>query len=138
MLVPRYDASEIPEMTQKVAEAAFPKGNKVMEIRKTLGVIFTDEDFQAIYPSIGQPAESPSKLAMATVLQYMEQLTDREAAKAVRSRIGWKYLLGLELTDAGFDYSILSEFRQRLIKGEKEALLLEKVITKCNEKGFLS
>ena len=137
MLVPRYDASEIPEMTQKVAEAAFPKGNKAMEIRKTLGVIFTDEDFQAMYPSIGQPAESPSKLAMVTVLQYMEQLTDREAAEAVRSRIDWKYLLGLELTDAGFDYSILSEFRQRLIKREKEALLLEKVITKCTEKGFL-
>ena len=136
MLIPQYD-HEIPEMTRAVAEAAFPKGNRVMKIRETLGIIFDDTDFQDLFPRLGQPAESPSKLALVTILQYAENLTDREAADAVRSRIDWKYLLGLELTDAGFHYSVLSEFRQRLIAGSKESILLEKVIQSCAEQGLL-
>ena len=114
MLVTQYD-HDIPEMTKAVAEAAFPKGNKVMKIREVLGIIFNDADFQDMFPRLGQPAESPGKLALVTILQYVENLTDRDAADAVRGRIDWKYLLGLELTDAGFHYSVLSEFRNRSV-----------------------
>jgi transposase len=56
-------------------------------------------------------------------LQFAEGLTDRQAADAVRGRIDWKYALGLELTDPGFDYSVLSEFRTRLVTGSAEARL---------------
>jgi transposase len=136
MLVPQYD-HDIPEMTKAVAEAAFPKGNKVMKIREVLGIIFNDADFQDMFPRLGQPAESPGKLALVTILQYVENLTDRDAADAVRGRIDWKYLLGLELTDAGFHYSVLSEFRQRLVSSRKEGLLLEKVIQSCAAQGLL-
>jgi transposase len=136
MLTPNYN-HEIPEMTVKVAKAAFPKGNAVMKIRDELGPLFADDEFAALYPAIGQPAESPARLALVTILQFMENLTDREAADAVRSRIDWKYLLGLELTDPGFHYSVLSEFRQRLLEQEAENLLLDQILEQCEASGLL-
>ena len=93
MLTPNHN-HEIPEMTVKVAKAALPLGNAVMRIRDELGPLFEDGEFTAMYPSIGQPAESPARLAQVTVLQFKENLPDREAADAVRSRIDLKYALG--------------------------------------------
>ena len=136
MLTPN-DKYEIPAMTAEVARAAFPKGNAVMKLRDELGPLFEDVDFAALYPPIGQPAESPARLALVTLLQFMENLTDREAADAVRSRIDWKYLLGLELTEAGFHYSVLSEFRQRLLAYSKEGMLLEQIVERCVAAGLL-
>lgn len=71
--------------------------------------MYQDEHFATLYPVEGQPAYEPWRLALITVLHYAEGLTDRQAANAVRERIDWKYALGLELTDAGFDFSVLSE-----------------------------
>lgn len=127
----------VPEETAKVAKAAFPKGNIYLALRDELGTIFSDEEFAELYPNLGQPAESPARLALVTLMQYMENLPDRQAADAVRSRIDWKYLLGLELCDPGFDYSVLSEFRNRLIGGEKERHLLDRLLQRCKEKGLL-
>jgi transposase len=128
---------EIPEETVQVAQAAFPKGNRLMTLRDALGSIFEDEAFAELYPSLGQPAESPGRLALVTVLQFMEQLTDREAADAVRGRIDWKYALGLELRDPGFHYSVLTEFRQRLIEHQATQLLLNRILERCQEKDLL-
>jgi transposase len=136
MLTPNYD-HEIPEMTVEVAKAAFPKGNAVMTIRDKLGALFEDAEFVALYPTVGQPAESPARLALVTILQFMENLTDREVADAVRSRIDWKYLLGLELTDPGFHYSVLSEFRQRLLEQGAEDILLNQILAQCEAAGLL-
>jgi transposase len=93
----------VPEETQCVARAAFPKGNLYMRMRDELGEIYSDDTFSELFPGRGQPAESPGRLAWVTVLQFSEGLSDRQAADAVRGRIDWKYVLGLELTDAGFD-----------------------------------
>lgn len=71
------------------------------------------------------------------MLQFVENLSDRQAADAVRGRIDWKYLLGLDLTDPGFDASVLSEFRARLIEGHAEQLLLEKMLALFQKKGWL-
>jgi transposase len=76
--------------------------------------VFSDQAFKTLFSSRGQPAATPWRLALVTVLQFAEGLSDRDAAEAVRARIDWKYLLGLELADPGFDYSILSRFRDRL------------------------
>lgn len=136
MLKPGFHPA-IPEETVKVAKAAFPNGNMYLSLRDTLGPIFEDEMFQDLYPALGQPAESPGRLALITVMQYVENLSDRQAAEAVRSRIDWKYMLGLTLEDPGFDFSVLSEFRQRLLQGEAETLLLEKLLERCEAMGFL-
>jgi transposase len=132
MLIPDYN-QDIPESTVEVAQAAFPKGNPYLTLRDKLGTIYADEDFIELFPELGQPALAPWRLALVTVVQFRENLTDRQAAEAVRSRIDVKYLLGLELTDPGFDFSVLSEFRSRLLEGEAEALLLEKLLSICRE-----
>jgi transposase len=128
---------DIPELTRLVARAAFPEGSVVMTMRDELGRIFQDDEFAGLYPKLGQPAESPGRLALVTVMQFIENLADRQAAHAVRGRIDWKYALGLELSDPGFHYSVLSEFRQRLIAGGAERLLLEKLLERCETKELL-
>jgi transposase len=74
---------------------------------------------------------------LITVLQFVENLSDQRAADAVRGRIDWKYLLSLDLTDSGFDASVLSEFRTRLVEQHAEGLLLEKMLTLFGQKGWL-
>ncbi len=127
----------VPEHTIRVARAAFPKGNPYLTLRDQLGVIFHDDDFVDLYPETGQPGLSPWRLAWVTILQFRETLADRQAAEAVRARIDWKYFLGLELTDAGFDFSVLSEFRDRLLAGSAEERLLDKLLARCQAHGLL-
>lgn len=129
--------TDVPVETGRVAKAVFPKGNEYTILRDELGSIFTDEHFAELYPSRGQPGVAPWRLALVTVLQFMENLSDRQAANAVRARIDWKYLLGLELTDKGFHYSVLSEFRDRLLDGESEQKLLDKILGRLQERGLL-
>src|SRR5947208_6318528 len=89
----------VPEETARVAHAAFPRGNVAMQVRDTLGAIYTDEAFADLFPTHGQPALAPWRLALVTVFQFMEGLTDRQAADAVRDRLAWKYALSLDLCD---------------------------------------
>jgi transposase len=123
-------AYQVPEETQRVARAAFPRGNPSMQVIDTLGIIYQDEHFAALFPTRGQPAEAPARLALVTVLQFAEGFSDRQAADAVRGRIDWKYVLGLELTDPGFDHTVLSEFRTRLLAGGAERVLLDTLLTR--------
>jgi transposase len=127
----------VPEATQRIARAAFPHGNIYMQVADRLGNIYHDAQFIALFPTRGQPAEAPARLALATVLQFAEGLSDRQAADAVRSRIDWKYILGLELTDPGFHHTVLSEFRTRLVTGEAEQLLLDTLLTLARTQGLL-
>ncbi|MEJ2738184.1 MAG: IS1182 family transposase [Anaerolineae bacterium] len=123
------DFSVVPEETARVARAAFPKGNAYMTLRDELGVIYEDYAFAPLFGSPrGRPAESPGCLALVTALQFAENLADRQAADSVRGRIDWKYLLGLELTDPGFDYTLLHEFRNRLLENEAEQKLLDELL----------
>jgi transposase len=128
---------QIPEETQRVARAAFPRGNSYMQIADTLGIIYEDAQFAALFPTRGQPAEAPARLALATVLQFAEGLSDRQAADAVRGRIDWKYVLCLELTDPGFDHTVLSEFRTRLLMGGAERVLLDTLLMRLRARGLL-
>src|SRR5215472_922537 len=128
----------VPEETARVAHAAFPKGNPYLLLRDTLATIFQDDDFAALFPLVGQPGLPPWRLALVTIMQFREHLADRQAAEAVRARIDWKYLLGLDLTDAGFDFSALSEFRDRLLAGSAAELLLDKLLERCRALGLLT
>lgn len=127
----------IPELTVRITQAAFPKGNTFILMRDSLGTIFTDLDFAELFPDRGQPAISPWRLALVTIMQFVEGLSDRQAAEAVRSRIDWKYALSLELTDPGFDFSVLCEFRGRLIDGSAEQMLLNNLLKRFQELGLL-
>ena len=131
------EISPVPEETARVARAVNPKGNVFMSMRDELSSIYEDQMFAALFPQRGQPAEAPWRLALVTVMQYMAGLSDRQAAEAVRERIDWKYALSLELTDLGFDFSLLSEFRARLLEGGAEAQLLHALLDLCKDRGWL-
>ncbi|MFJ4009650.1 IS1182 family transposase [Streptomyces sp. NPDC090026] len=127
----------IPAETVRVARAAFPKGSLAIRVRDELGPLFTDEEFADLFPVRGRPAWSPGRLALVVVLQFVEGLTDRQAAEAVRARIDFKYALGLRLDDPGFDFSVLSEFRDRLVEADAGRRVLDGILIAAREKGLL-
>jgi transposase len=133
----RDDSPAIPAETVRVAQAAFPRGNPYLRMRDALGPIYADPAFAGLFPKEGQPALAPAQLALVTIMQFAEGLSDRQAADAVRSRIDWKYTLALALTDPGFDASVLSEFRSRLVAGQAETLLFETLLTHLHTRGLV-
>jgi len=130
-------ADPIPDDTGRVAHAAFPHGHRHLRLRDTLGTLYEDATFAPLFSARGRPAEAPWRLALVTALQFAENLTDRQAADAVRDRLSWKYLLGLELADTGFDFTILSDFRARLVEGDAAHLLLDALLDRCKDAGLL-
>src|SRR4051812_5399868 len=127
----------VPDDTARIARAAFPRGNPYVLLRNRLGPVFDDTGFADLYPQRGQPAYTPWRLALVTLLQVREGLSDRQAAEAVRARIDWKYLLALDLADAGFDHTVLCEFRGRLLDGDASERLLARVLDTAREAGLL-
>lgn len=128
---------EVPEQTAIAARAAFPAGSLAMRVRDELPDLFADAEFAAAFGKRGKPGISPAQLALVTVLQFAENLPDRQAAHAVAARIDWKYALGLELTDPGFDFSVLSKFRARLVSAGLEEKVLELLLARCAELGLV-
>jgi transposase len=108
-----------------------------MHIHDQLGTLFSEQDLAHLYPAVGQPAESPRRLLWVTLFQFMEGLSDRQAADAVRRCLDWKYALALELTDPGFDHSVLSEFRDRLLAADAGIGLLNQLLARCRTAGLL-
>ncbi|MEU8976863.1 transposase, partial [Streptomyces monashensis] len=134
------ESGEIPAETVRVARAAFPKGSLAIRVRDELGAMFADEEFADLFPARGRPAWSPARLALVLVLvlQFAEGLTDRQAAEMVRARIDVKYALGLDLDDAGFDFSVLSEFRDRLVEADAGRRVLDGILAAGRRKGMAS
>jgi transposase len=128
---------EVPAVTARVAKKAFRKGSLAIRARDELGAWCVDADFTGAYGVRGAPGISPAQLAMVTVLQFAENLTDRQAADAVRGRLDWKYALGLALDDEGFDFSVLSEFRDRLVAAGAERVIFDLLLERLKDRGLL-
>ena len=137
MLLPSQPPPSVPDDTARIACAAFRRGNPYVLLQDKLGAVFADADFADLYPKLGQPAYAPWRLALVTLMQFREGLSDRQAAEAVRGRIDWKYLLALDLADAGFDFSILCEFRARLLQHKATERLLNCLLDAAREGGLL-
>ena len=108
-----------------------------VEIRDRLGQWLADEDFAAAFGIRGRPGWPPSRLALVTVLQRAEKLTDRLAAEAVRARLDWKYLLGLPLDDPGFDHTVLAEFRAKAAAAGLEQVALDALLERLVSAGLV-
>ena len=128
---------EVPADTARVAKKAFRKGSLAIRARDELGAWCPDADFAGAYGVRGAPGISPVQLAMVTVLQFAENLTDRQAADAVRGRLDWKYALGLALADDGFDFSVLSEFRDRLVAAGAERVIFDRLLARLKDLRLL-
>ncbi|MFC9768748.1 IS1182 family transposase [Rhodococcus jostii] len=126
--------SEIPEQTARVARAAFPQGTLAIRVRDRLGEVFADEPFTAAFGMRGAPA----LLSLVSVLQYTENLTDRQAAQMAVRAIDWKYALGMELSDPGFDFSVLSKFRARLAGHGMERVVFDRLLEFCIGDGLIT
>ncbi|WP_286259091.1 transposase [Streptomyces graminofaciens] len=121
-----------------MARAAFPKGCLAMRIRDGLGPLFQDEEFKEAFGARGRPGISPGRLALVSILQFAENLTDRQAAHAVRARIDVKYMLGMELTDPGFDHTVLTAFRDRLLAHGLEEKILDLLLERLAGMGLVA
>jgi transposase len=127
----------IPVDTQRLGELLLASTDLYRLIGEQLTDFVCDSDFIDLYADEGKPAESPALLAMVTVFQFMENLSDRQAAAMVVKRMDWKYALHLALTDPGFNYSVLCEFRQRLLRHHQETLVFERLLNKLKTLGLV-
>jgi transposase len=125
----------VPEETARGARAACPKGNPYLAMRDLLGPLYEDQQCAALFPPQGPPACAPWRLALVTIMQFAEGLSDRQAAEAVRVRLDWKYARNLELTDPGFDFSILCEFRARLVTSGPSSSSLRRCLATSKRVG---
>lgn len=137
MSLRKQPLGEIPENTARVARRVFRKGNIYLRIADEIGTIYEFDDFAKLFPTRGQSAHNPVRLLLVSILQFAEGLSDREAAEAVRARIDWKYLLHLDLEDTGFDFSVLSEFRARLVEHDAAQELFTKLILLLKDRGMI-
>ena len=130
--------SPIPDTTAAAVRAAFPKGNLYVDLRTAFGTLYADQLLADLYPPEGRPVEvAPWRLGLVVVMQYIEGLTDRQAADAVRRCMDWKYALSLDLHDPGFDFTLLHDFRQRLLAHEASQWFLDTFLATCKARGWI-
>jgi len=127
----------MPEVTGRIGKQLLAENDPYRLIGDRLFEKWKEEDFADLYSSEGKPGYSPVILAFVSVFQFMERLADRQAAQALRMRLDWKYALHLPLDDAGFDFSVLSEFRDRLIEGGAERRVFEKLVEEIRAMGLI-
>lgn len=127
----------MPSETERIGRRLLAKDSAYRLIGDQLFVTLNDREFADLYPSEGQPALSPVILALVTVFQFIEKLPDRQAAEMVRLRLDWKYALHLPLEYAGFNFSVLSEFRDRLLQGQAEGRVFEKLVADIRALGLI-
>lgn len=134
----RQTVPPVPDATAAAALAVFRKGHPYLTLRDELGTIFTDAHFAEWFSPRGAPVEVPPwRLALVLILQQIETLTDRQAADNVRRCLDWKYLLSLELTDPGFDFTLLHDFRERVLAQQAEQCLFDLVLDAFRARGLL-
>jgi transposase len=128
----------VPEATVTAVQGAFPKGNLYVELRAEFGPLYNDQLFADLYSPQGRPVEvAPWRLALVMVMQSIEGLTDRQAADAVRRYMDWQYALSLNLTDPGFDFTLLHDFRGRILAHEAGQRFLDTFLTTCKARGWV-
>src|SRR5688500_7149452 len=129
----------VPETTAAMVKAAFPKGNLYVDLHTEFGVLYDDAAFADLYSNNrGRAVEvAPWRWVLVTVMQYMEGLTDRQAADAVRRCMDWKYALSLELHDPGFNFTLLPDFRERLVLHQGAQQFLDILLEACQARGWI-
>ncbi|WP_369036284.1 MULTISPECIES: transposase [Streptomyces] len=137
MSLPSKGLPAVPEQTAAVARAAFPKGSLPIRVRDRLAEVFADEPFVDAFGVRGAPGMSPAVLSLVTVLQFAENLTDRQAAAMAVRAIDWKYAIGAELTDTGFDHTVLTRFRTRLVGHGLERAVFDRLVAHCRDVGLI-
>ena len=135
----------MPEETRRIGESLLDEDDPYRLIGEQLFEKLNEEEFADLYSSEGKPGISPVILAFVSVFQFMERLADRQAVQALRMRLDCevtatfsrKYALHLPLEYKGFDFSVLSEFRDRLLEGQAEGRVFEKLVEQIRKLGLI-
>ncbi len=130
--------AEVPELTARIARASNPEGTTAMWVRDRLEGLWSDEDFAHWYSRDGRPGLSPAQLATVSMLQFLLNLSDRQATEAVRRRIEFTCALGLELDDPGFRHSVLTDFRDRLAQAGRADELMGLALERMKQAGLVT
>jgi transposase len=128
---------QVPSLTAQVARVSNPGGTTAMWVRDRPGGPWNDEDFVGWYPRDGHPGLSPVRPATVCVLQFLLDLSDCQAAEAVRCHIDFKYALAMELDDPGFHHSVLTDFRERLTRDDRADRLLDLALDRLKQVGLV-
>ncbi|MEI7771910.1 MAG: transposase [Chloroflexales bacterium] len=125
----------IPEQTAHVARAAFPKGNPYMRMRDALGPIYTNPDVAHLFPNTGQPAEAPAHMALVTIMQFAEGLSDEQTATLARPQCTQSKVQPrlLQVRDQAH-YEVLQAARER----QKTELFKEQYAQRAGIEGTIS
>ena len=127
----------MPSETERIGRALLKKDNAYRLIGDKLFANISEQEFADLYPSEGQPGLSPVILAFVAVFQFIEKLPDRQAVESLRVRMDWKYALHLPLEYEGFNFSVLSEFRDRLLEGQAEGRVFENLVKQIQGLGLI-
>ena len=114
-----------------------PAGSPYRLVGDVLYSQYDEADFVDLYDAEGKPGISPVLLAFVTIFQFLEDLSDRKAVEALRMRLDWKYALHLPLDYAGFDPSVLCEYRSRVIVHGAEERLFETILKQLTAMGLV-
>lgn len=136
MLKTRYP-SEVPSDTQAAVEPFFQPGDVYQHLGDHAPEIFDIELLESMYPNHGRPGYHPLLLLLMLILQMLEGIPDRQAARMAVVRMDWKYALRQSLTWDGLHYSDLCNFRKRLQAHERGPELLEQVVAYLVKQGFI-
>jgi transposase len=134
----RHPLPAIPDETREVAEAVCVRSTAwYLKLSRELRILYSKIDFESLYPDAGQWGIHPYRVFAFLMLQVIEGLSDRAAADQVCTNIGWKYILALQLQDQGWDASVLSKARDRLLETDTQTLLLDVQLNLLQEKELL-
>lgn len=138
MLVLSTEDKGFSSLSQAIYDKMIEKGSIWWHLRHEVAPLLPDEMFSEMYSlDNGRPAISPSMLAIATIIQMHERLSDRRMEEAARYDVRVKYALGLEVDEWGFDYSALNEFRERLLRHGKSKESFEEIVKHLVGKGMI-
>jgi transposase len=123
---------------ESVCERLIPRDSFYRKFKEIVWPLIEDEQFEVMYcKDNGRPSIPPALLAMATILQFYRNLSDREMERACMYDIEIKYALGLKLDDRPFDHSSLGDFRKRLLDNGKEKEIFNRLLEQLVKAGLI-
>jgi transposase len=95
--------------------------------------------FDAMYGDVGRPSIAPEKLLRAMLLQVLYSVrSERALMDQMDLHLGFRWFVGLSLSDPVWDASTFSKNRERLLGGDIAVEFLAAVLAEARSRHWLS